>query len=69
MAHLDLMTFNGSRTLDPVDWSHHHSANQHQARSSCLCYRAELLKQECYTGKVASNIHRLGLKHTQKVAN
>ena len=31
--------------------------------------RAELLKQECHTGKVASNIHRLGPKNTQKVAN
>ena len=31
--------------------------------------RAELLKQQCHTGKVASNIHRLGPKNTQKVAN
>ena len=30
--------------------------------------RAELLKQECHTGKVASNTHRLGPKSTQKVA-
>ena len=27
------------------------------------------MKQECHTGKVASNIHRLGPKNTQKVAN
>ena len=31
--------------------------------------RAELLNQECCTEKVASNIHRLGPKNTQKVAN
>ena len=29
--------------------------------------RAELLKQECHTGKVVSNIHRLGPKNTQKL--
>ena len=28
--------------------------------------RAELLKQECHTGKVVSNIHRLGPKNTHK---
>ena len=27
------------------------------------------MKQQCHTGKVASNIHRLGPKNTQKVAN
>ena len=31
--------------------------------------RAELLKQECHTGKVAGDIHRQGPKNTQKVAN
>ena len=34
-----------------------------------IIQRAELLKQECHTGKVASNIHRPGPKNTQKVAN
>ena len=31
--------------------------------------RAELLKQECHTGQVVSNIHSLGPKNTQKVAD
>ena len=29
--------------------------------------REELLKQQCHTGKVVSNIHRLGPRNTQKM--
>ena len=29
--------------------------------------RAELLKQECQTGKVVSDMHRLGPENTQKL--
>ena len=39
-----------------------------QAKSvGSICYGTELLKQQCHTGKVVSNIHRLGPRNTQQL--